>query len=873
MIGFISKVFRKAGFQWQRAQLERELDEELAFHTAMKEREVGSSAAARAMGNMTLAREESRDAWTFLFFERLRQDARYAFRVFRKSPGFTLVAALSLALGIGGTAAMFSLVNALLIRPLPYPEPDRLVSFAGGAYPRAGTVMFQQKSRTMDVASISSYSELNLTGQGPAVRLFGAETSANFFTVLGAAPERGRTFTAGEDRAGRDRIVLISHSLWISKFAGDPGIVGRVVRLDDLDREVIGVMPPGFALPASRVDVWVPSRIDPSKFNDYWGSIYARFIARLRPGVTPAQADGEMRALNAELRTQFPFPMRADYNRDVRIAPLQDDLMGDVRKKLLLLFSSVGIVLLIACTNVASLLLARAASRRKELALRAGLGAGRMRIVRQLLTESVLLSAAGGALGILLGAAALSIFRSTLPADTQGIARIAIDWQVVAFAAAVAFATGIVFGIAPALSASRIDLANAIKTGTQRSSGAASSRLRTWLIGAEVALAVILVAGAGLLIQSLYTLTQANTGFRPERLMTLRISPNPSACAKRATCIALYSDLLRRARDVSGVSGAALVNAVPLTGELPVLPLYVEGYPSATTPSHMLWFGAITAGYFDLMHIALIAGHGFTDSDGADTEPVLVISSVTAKRFWPGQNALGKHMRLPWDQRWRRIVGIAADVRQFNLEGRRPAWIEGEMYFPYPQAADLQNRIPAEMHMVFKAASESPVTANAMRQLAMSLNPDVPVGKVETLAAIVDSSISDFRSTIGVFISFAAAALLLAAVGIYGLVSYSVAQRTYEIGVRVAIGASKPGIAAMILRQGLQVGAVGVALGIVGGLLFTRFLQSLLYGVAATDPVTFIGVSLLLLLVCAAASGLPAWRAAQVDPVRSLRAE
>jgi putative ABC transport system permease protein len=446
------RPWRRIVFRWRRAELERELSEELDFHLSLKQNENGDGGLiSKQMGNITLAKEESRDMWSFLAVERLWQDVRYALRVFRRNPGFTAVAALSLALGIGGNAAVFSLVNTLLIRPLPYFEPHRLVRITE-VYPKAAFVEFRQRSRTMDLASVSSGSEFNLTGEGEAVRLFGSATSVNLFSVLGVQPERGRGFEAGEDRPGRDAVVILSQSLWKNKFGGDPQILGRSISLNGTDRRVVGVMPPGFSYPSARVQLWIPARLDPSRFmDDYWGGEFTPLVGRLRPGATEAQARSEIPSIVAEIRRMFPFPMARDFYSNATAIPLQQDVIGNVRTTLLILLSSVGIVLLIACANVASLLLSRATVRRKEIALRAALGAGRARILRQLLTESVLLSLIGGGLGILLGTFALSVFQSALPQNLPGLAEVKIDLNVLGFAAGLAVATGLLFGAAPAL--------------------------------------------------------------------------------------------------------------------------------------------------------------------------------------------------------------------------------------------------------------------------------------------------------------------------------------------------------------------------------------------------------------------------------------
>ncbi len=866
----------------QRRKLEQDLEQELSFHIAMraeKNLEEGMNApeavreARRRFGNVTWFRESCRELWGFGSLEVLWRDIQYGCRMLRHSPTFTAVAVLSLAVGIGGNAAMFSLVDSLLIRPLPYSAPDRLVRITS-IFPRAALPEFQQQSRTMDVAAVSTGAEYNLTGQGEAQRIFGSAGSPNFLSVLGARLALGRGFAGGEDLPGRDRVVILSNSLWRNKFGSDPAILGRRTTLDGVDREIIGVMPPGFSFPSSRVQLWVPLRLDPSNFMEYWGGEFVPLIARLRPGATIGQARGETQALVERFRKLFPYPMSREWARDATAVPLQQDLVGDIRAKLIILLASVGVVLLIACANVASLLLSRATTRRKEMALRAALGAGRLRIVRQLLTESVLLGLLGGGLGILFGISALSVFKSVLPSLTPGLAQAAIDWRIAEAVAALALFTGLAFGLAPALSASHIDLAEAVKTGSQRSATSAWTRLRSWLIGAEVALTVVLVVSAGLLIRSLYILSEAQPGFRPEHILTVRISPNQSSCMQRSACVALYDLILTRARGISGIADAAIANTVPLDGEQPTIAVDVEGHPkSADYPAPMLWAGAVSPGYRRMLQIPLLAGRDLTEADAEKSAGVLLISASTARHFWPGEDPIGKHIKPSGEELWRTVVGVVGDVRQYSLSKDRPDWVVGALYMPYAQSSRGDGRIPAAMTLLVKARTDSESLAGEIRSLAQDQDPNLPVGQVLPLDEVVSGSISDFRATIRVFISFAGAALLLAAIGIYGLVSYWVAQRTYEIGVRVAMGATRHRILSMILGQGLRVTVCGIAAGVVAAIGMTRFLASLLYGISAEDPLTFGAVISLVLGIATLATAFPALRACRIDPVKSLRAE
>lgn len=876
------RAWNRLVFRFRRVHLERDLAEELQFHQSLKcdeNTELGIPLQAaidlsrRQLGNITLAKEESRDMWSFLSLERFGQDFRYAARMFARTPVFTGIAVLSLALGIGGNAAMFSLVNALLVRPLPFLQPERLVRITG-IYPRAAVPAFVEQSHSMDIAAVSTGSQMNLTGAGEAIRVVGSSTSANFLSVLGASVARGRGFAHGENLPGQDGEVILSYSLWRDKFDSDPAILGRVISLNGVNRSVVGVMPSSFSFPSAKVQLWLPMRLDPANFLEYWAGEWTPLIGRLHPGSSRRQAQQEVTAMVSRFRKTFPYPMARDWNADAAAIPLQQDIVGDIRSKLIILLSSVGMVLLIACSNIANLLLSRATTRRKEIALRTALGASRTRIIRQLLTESVLLAFAGGGAGILLGMGVLSTFKSLLPSSTPGLAQAAIDWQVIVAVMCVALLTGLAFGIAPALSASQIDLTDSIKTGSQRSTTGIWTRVRSWLIAAEVALALVLVMSAGLLMKSLYTLSEANPGFNPTHLLAVRISPNQSTCEQRSACIALYDRLIDRARGLAGMSDAAVASAVPLSGELPTLAVDVEGHPkSVDHPAPMFWAGAISPDYIRMLHVPLLAGRDFTRADGVKSSGVLLISAATARRFWPGENPLGKHIKATGEQQWRTVIGVVADVRQYTLSKVLPSWIEGAIYMPYAQSQQEDGQIPAAMTLLTKISSDSTRLESSLRLLAQDQAPNIPVSSVERLEDVVSGSISEFRSTIHVFISFAAAAIVLAAIGIYGLVSYWVTQRTYEIGLRVAIGATRQRILSMILTQSMRVALYGVAVGLVAALALTRFLASLLYGVGATDPVTFVAVTALLLLVAISATALPAWRASKIDPVKSLRAE
>jgi putative ABC transport system permease protein len=861
-------------------ELEREIRSDLELE-AEEQREAGVSAdeahyrALRAMGNTARVREDVRRTWRGAWAEQFWQDFRYGLRGLRRNKGFTVIAALSLALGIGGNAAIFSLVNAVLFQRLPYKDPDHLVQVTG-YYPKGAIAAMQEQSRTMDIAAYSTDTEFNLTGHGEAVRLVGSAVTANLFSVLGVEVEVGRTLTKDESQPGRDRVVVVSDGLWRRKFAADPAVVGRMVSIDGVQREVVGVMPPGFEFPSANTQLWVPQRMDPSNPFDYWNTGFVPLIARLRDGATLTQARGEIRPLIAHAITLFPYPMAKTWNADSTVEPLQRFLVSDVRGKLLVLQCAVLLVLLVACANVASLLLARSAVRQKEMALRSALGADRGRIIRQLLTESIVLSLVGAAAGLALAYGVLSVAKLALPANMPGLAAVQIDPRVVAFAVVLAVVTGLAFGLIPAIAASRADLASTLRSAGRRAASSQGVRGRAVLIAGEVALAVVLAVSAGLLVKSLWTLAHVNPGFAPEQILTVRVTPDQSLCEDRSRCVALYTQLLERIQSVSGVSSAGATNALPLSGEVPAVPLEMDDHPlvPGQTNAPMIWAGAVTPEYFPMMHVPLLAGRTFAPADSENSELVVVISAATAKRFWPRENPIGKHVRPVWgDQPWRTVVGVVGDVRLYKVAAELPDWISGVAYMPYSQAVGIDKKLPSTMTLLVRTSRDPNYVSNEIRRAVAQLNPDVPVGEVRTLEGIVATSKSQERSMMWLFLSFAGSAVLLAAIGTYGVVSFSTAQRMYEMGVRIALGATRRDLFGLVLKLSLKLVLTGLAIGVVLAIAATWTLRSFLYGVSSRDPLIFVAVAVLLIGVAIIAGLVPARRAARVDPMTALRAE
>jgi predicted permease len=860
--------------------MESEMDAELRFHVQsyvddlMRSGVPPEQAFRRArleFGAIERAKEECREARGISLSETLLQDIGYGARILRKNPGFTAVAVLTLALGIGANTAIFSLVNGILLVGLPYPHPEQLVGVTG-TYPRGAVVAIREQIRSLDIAAYAEGHEFNLTGSGEAVRLSGTYVSAEFFSILGAQAQLGRTFLPGEDLAGQDNYVILSHSLWTDRFRGDPTILGRSIELEGLNREIIGIMPAAFRYPSSKTQVWIPLHNDPRSVADYWAGDFMPVIGRLRPGGTLPQARAEIRAFQSHAAALFPWPMPSSWNTDVSVVPLQNGMVADVRVRLLTLLGAVALVLLIACTNVANLMLSRAATREKEFAIRAAMGAGRQRILRQLLTESVLLASFGALLGLLFAARGLALLKLLLPADTPRLLDVQLDWRVLLFTAALALFTGLAFGLAPALQSSRFALTESLKSGGRSAAISVSETLRNLLVITEVAFAVLLVISAGLMIRSFWALSHVNPGFRPEHILTARIAPNESFCADASRCTAFYRTLLDQVRSFPGTRDAALINTLPLDGRIAKRSFDVENYvvpPGETSP--LFWLNIVTPEYFRVMGIPLLSGRSFTSADLSGA-PVAIITAETARRFWPNQVAVGQHIRLLKDNDWRTIVGVIPDVRAYDLERSAPNWIGGTAYILYNPAATMENkRVPSEMTIAIRAAADDSPIASMLRRAVANLNQQAPVSEVKSMQAVVSEASSTPASTTSLFVIFAAVALVLGVIGIYGVLSFLVSKRTREVGIRMALGAQRRDVLWLVMKEGARLSLAGISFGLAGAFALTRLLSSELYGISPADPLTFLGVALLMAVVTLIACYVPTRRAMRVDPTVALR--
>jgi len=802
--------------------------------------------------------------------DNLFKDLRYAMRSLLRRPGFTAIAVITLALGIGANTAIFSVVHGVLIQPLPYPDSDRLIALRQSnvtttpAQPDAqvapGNFLELQRQNT-SFASLAAYRTFsyNVTGDGNPERLLAGRISAGLFQLLGAQPIAGRDFLAEEDQPGRDKVVIISQGLWERRFGGSGDALGKSMKLDGEDYAIVGVMPAEFRLPDQRErELWTPIAFKDSEKTLYYAR-YIEAIGRLRPGVSSGQAQSEMTAIAARLAQEHP---EANTGWTIKATPLLDFVVGDVKKVLWVMFGAVALILLIACANVANLLLARATTRQKEMAVRAALGAGRARIMRQLATESLLLALLGAAAAWPLASWGLKALLAAAPTDLPRLASISIDTRALLFTLVIALFTAFLFGLAPALQVLKFDYHPTLKD--QRSRSVAQQRIGNILIASEVALALMLLIGGGLLLRTVWRLNHIDPGFDERNALAVTVQLPEKKYAEPKEIARFSEGLVQQVTTLPGVEAAGVARILPIVHDLPT-GFYFEGYARPKDNElPQTNYSAVSSGYFKAMGIPLIAGRPFTEHDMLDAPRVAIVSQTLAQRYFPNGDAIGKRINVQTGpETYREIVGIVGDVKQNGLmKDTRP-----HTYEPFAQAPNQF------MTLIVRSTTDPTSLVPAIRGKVLALDGELPLQRVTTLGRVISNSIRQQRFTSIVLSVFAGVALLLAAAGLYGVISYSVAQRTHELGIRVALGAQVKDVMRLVLRQGMTFVIAGEVAGIVGAFALTRLLSGLLFGVTPTDAATFIGVTAGLTFVALLACYIPARRATKVDPLVALRYE
>jgi predicted permease len=873
---------------FRRPQLEADLDDELQDYIEHQTKryidsglspETARTAALRDVSGIQKVKEQCRDVWTFTALETFERDVSFGLRQLRRNPGFATVAILTLALGIGATAGIFSVVDAVLLRSLPYRNANRLVSL----YENRGRTGFPRKEFTPanyvdckaqtrifeDVAAIDADRFYNLTGSGATPERLSAEgVTHNLFSMLGIRALLGRVFSAREDTPGSGHVVLLSHRLWLGRFGGDQNVVGRDVLLNGEKYAVVGVMPQGFSFPNKDADLWVPIAFTSQDLADR-GSHFLMVIGALRRGVTVKQANAELLVLSQRLRREHMDIMQ--FVDGFVADPLQTIYTRDVRGGLIVLLAAVAFILLIACANIANLLLSRAVGRKREIALRGALGAARAHILRQLLTESAVIAITGGVLGILLAEANFRFLGNLIPADLSRTVSIHLDLPVLAFAILISLVSTFVFGLAPALQTSKIDVSESLKEGGRAGIGARRKTLGNLLVICEIALSLMLLVGSGLLLESFANLRRLDPGFRSDHVLTARIDVPETRYRNFLNRTQLFQTVLERVRALPGVERAGFTSPLPLKPEAGFVPEARFVPEGVARPD--IEYGAldhvVSPGYFEAMRIPLLHGRLFDNRDGPSAPSVAVINETMARKFWRNENALGKRFRLNLgDANFRsfQIVGIVGDVRQMSLD----AASKEEMYFPYWQA---EGNYMMPRDLVIRTTGNPMRLASALRQTVWSIAPDQPVSDVMTMDDIVDHNTGQRRIQTVLLGGLAALALTLACVGIYGVIAFIVTQEHHQIGIRAALGASPESILRLILGRASKLTFLGVSIGSAAALLLTRFMGTLLFGLSAADPLTFVAAAILLTSVALLASYLPARRAMRVDPMIALRGE
>ncbi|HEX5424744.1 MAG TPA: ABC transporter permease [Candidatus Acidoferrales bacterium] len=870
---------------FRRNAVNAELGDELRFHV---ERQIGVNVASgmppdearrvalREFGGVDQIREECADMRRVNWLQDFVQDIRYAFRLLRKSPGFTAIVVLTLALGIGANTAIFSVVYSVLLAPLPYQNPSQVVVL-NETSPKVGMVSvsypnyidWRDQSRSFSQMAVVAQVGFNLAGITQPENISGYAVSPNFLSMLGVHPYLGRDFNPSEEKSGSAPVVLLSYSLWQSHFGADPAAVGRTITLDGKSFTIIGVLPANFRSVDKTdviepIGVWATTHKDEITERGDRGDTVV--MARLAPGVTLARARGEMDGIAARLAKEYPLE-NDEYG--VKVQPIRDVFVGDLRPAILVLFGAVLFVLLIACANVANLFLVRGATRTKEVALRIAFGAGRGRIARQMLAESFVLAVLGGVLGVGLAIGGIRAMGQLIPADMLTGATIGLNEMVLLFAAGVVVLAAFIFGLAPAMHATNPDVQSELKEGGRTTSaGARQNKMRLVLATTEIALALVLMAGAGLMMRSLYRLLSVNPGFRTEHVLTMEMDLRTQQYSKDPAVRNFWQQLLERTRSLPGIDGDALGTVVPFTGNHNRSDITIEGMPAPRPGS---WphpdVHIVSPGYASTLGIPLLRGRTFTNGDNENGPLVGMVNTKLAREFFPHEDAIGKRFMFGHPSKdppkWITIVGVLNDTKLYGLAN--PSRLE--VYVPFRQDAS------GDMTLVVKSAVNPAALISSIRGVVGSIDKDQPIFAISTMDDLRSNSVSTRRITLVLLGAFSGLALVLATIGIYGVISYSVAQRTHEIGIRMALGAQHRTVLGMVLGQGGRIALIGIAVGIVGALGLTRLMRSLLFSVSAYDPATFAGVAILLVLVALAACYVPARRAMCVDPIVALRHE
>jgi predicted permease len=879
MMDKLSQLWRKLLFYLRRDRFDRELEEEMRFHLELKAEEnltegitaeEARYAARRQFGNRTLLREVSREIWGLRSSEMLFQDLRYGARMLLKNPGFTLIAVITLALGIGANAAIFSVVNAVLLRPLPFKEPDRLVIIKETRLPQcpeysvaSGNFLEWKKQNTVFERLAAYHGQTyNLIVTGYPEAIAGAEVSDGFFAMLGAQPLLGRDFLPEEYQRGSDNAVILSHGLWQTRFAGASDVLNKTLTLSGKSYTVIGVMPATLHFGGPELGaLWTPMAFTEGDARNHGGHSLGA-LGQLRHGVTVEQARAEMIAISGRLAAQYP---ESNTGWSVKITPLLEHLVRNIKPALLVLLGAVSFLLLIACANVANLLLVRAAGRQREIAVRAALGASRARIIRQLLTESVLLALLGGVMGLLLAAWSLELLLQLAPQHSR-MSGVSLDGRVLAFAAAITLLTSVIFGLVPAWQYSRPNLNEAMNdAGRGSTEGGRRQSVRNTLVVVEVASALVLLVGAGLLIKSFWQLQRIDPGFNPNNVLTASVALPRSKYVEEDQRAAFFQQLIEKAKALPGVNAASVSSSIPL-GNHSYLGFEIQGRPLPPGADQSTNFYSVSAEYFKAMGIPLLRGRLFTERDTGDSLHVAVVNEAMAKRIFPGEDPIGK--RITFDSgennpEWFEVVGIVGDVKQHGLDKTTPL----QTYEPYTQQPQ------SSMTLIVRTTGDPTNYTAAIRDAVVRLDNEQPITNIRTLTDYLSTSIAQRQFSMLLLGIFAAVALVLAAIGIYGVLSYAVTQRTQEIGIRMALGAEQGDILKLVVGKGMLLALLGVVAGLAAALALTRLMEPLLFDVKATDPLTFAMITLLLMFVALLACWIPARRAAKVDPIIALRFE